>query len=72
MTSAAQSDTRLFPTPAISPSSDAGAMHTGGAAVVESLLAHAVDTVFGIPGTHNLEIYRHLAQSGRSHRDDPP
>ncbi|BBY15646.1 thiamine pyrophosphate-dependent enzyme [Mycolicibacterium litorale] len=32
----------------------------GGAAVVESLAAHAVDTVFGIPGTHNLEIYRHL------------
>lgn len=32
----------------------------GGAAVVESLLAQGVDTVFGIPGTHNLEIYRHL------------
>lgn len=32
----------------------------GGAAVVESLAAHGVDTVFGIPGTHNLEIYRHL------------
>ena len=33
----------------------------GGAAVVETLAAHGVDTVFGIPGTHNLELYRHLA-----------
>jgi acetolactate synthase-1/2/3 large subunit len=32
----------------------------GGAAVVDTLAAHGVDTVFGIPGTHNLEIYRHL------------
>ncbi|WP_422746502.1 thiamine pyrophosphate-dependent enzyme [Mycobacterium sp. WMMD1722] len=32
----------------------------GGAAVVDALLAHGVDAVFGIPGTHNLEIYRHL------------
>ncbi|HEY5857248.1 MAG TPA: thiamine pyrophosphate-binding protein [Aldersonia sp.] len=32
----------------------------GGAAVVETLAAHGVDAVFGIPGTHNLEIYRHL------------
>jgi thiamine pyrophosphate-dependent acetolactate synthase large subunit-like protein len=36
----------------------------GGAAVVETLAAHGVDTVFGIPGTHNLELYRHLAASG--------
>lgn len=36
----------------------------GGAAVVESLTAHEVDTVFGIPGTHNLEIYRHLRPHG--------
>jgi acetolactate synthase-1/2/3 large subunit len=35
----------------------------GGAAVVETLVAHGVDTVFGIPGTHNLEIYRHLQTS---------
>ena len=28
------------------------------------LAAHGVDTVFGIPGTHNLEIYRHLAGPG--------
>jgi thiamine pyrophosphate-dependent acetolactate synthase large subunit-like protein len=36
----------------------------GGAAVVETLAAHGVDTVFGIPGTHNLELYRHLAPCG--------
>lgn len=36
----------------------------GGAAVVETLAAHGVDTVFGIPGTHNLEIYRHLPAAG--------
>ncbi len=36
----------------------------GGAAVVETLAAHGVDTVFGIPGTHNLEIYRHLPTTG--------
>ena len=32
----------------------------GGAAVVETLAAHGVDTIFGIPGTHNLELYRQL------------
>jgi thiamine pyrophosphate-dependent acetolactate synthase large subunit-like protein len=36
----------------------------GGAAVVETLAVHGVDTVFGIPGTHNLEIYRHFPTSG--------
>lgn len=36
-------------------------MTTGGSLVVAGLLAHGVDTVFGIPGTHNLEIYRALA-----------
>ena len=40
---------------------------TGGQAVVAALRAHDVDTVFGIPGTHNLEIYRHLAGSGIRH-----
>jgi thiamine pyrophosphate-dependent acetolactate synthase large subunit-like protein len=35
----------------------------GGAAVVETLAAHGVDTVFGIPGTHNLELYRHLPRT---------
>jgi glyoxylate carboligase len=36
----------------------------GGAAVVQTLAAHGVDTIFGIPGTHNLEIYRHLPTTG--------
>lgn len=36
----------------------------GGAAVVETLAAHGVDTVFGIPGTHNLELYRHFGTNG--------
>ncbi len=36
----------------------------GGAAVAETLLAHGVDVIFGIPGTHNLEIYRHLVRLG--------
>jgi acetolactate synthase-1/2/3 large subunit len=36
----------------------------GGAAVVESLAAQGVDTVFGIPGTHNLELYRHFPATG--------
>jgi thiamine pyrophosphate-dependent acetolactate synthase large subunit-like protein len=40
------------------------AHRNGGAAVVESLAAHGVDTVFGIPGTHNLEIYRHFPATG--------
>ncbi|MBI4531253.1 MAG: thiamine pyrophosphate-binding protein [Candidatus Latescibacteria bacterium] len=30
---------------------------TGGQAVVETLLAEGVDTIFGIPGTDNLDIY---------------
>ncbi|MFC4948966.1 5-guanidino-2-oxopentanoate decarboxylase [Pseudonocardia sp. GCM10023141] len=36
----------------------------GGAAVVETLAANGVDTIFGIPGTHNLELYRHLRDAG--------
>ena len=36
---------------------------TGGEAVVRSLAAHHVDTVFGIPGTHNLAIYEALRQT---------
>ncbi|SNR69449.1 5-guanidino-2-oxopentanoate decarboxylase [Blastococcus mobilis] len=40
---------------------------SGGQALVSALVAHGVDTVFGIPGTHNLEIYRHLAQQGVRH-----
>ncbi len=40
---------------------------TGGQAIVSALVEHGVDTVFGIPGTHNLEIYRHLAKLGVRH-----
>lgn len=40
---------------------------TGGEALVAALVAHGVDLVFGIPGTHNLEIYRHLALRGVRH-----
>lgn len=40
------------------------AHRNGGAAVVESLAAHGVNTVFGIPGTHNLELFRHLPAAG--------
>lgn len=36
----------------------------GGRAVVATLAAHGVDTIFGIPGTHNLEFYRHLSEFG--------
>jgi len=39
----------------------------GGAAIVAALRANGVRTAFGIPGTHNLEIYRHLARSGIDH-----
>lgn len=40
---------------------------TGGEALVRALRAHGVDLVFGIPGTHNLEIYKHLAAQGIQH-----
>ena len=35
----------------------APAVMTGGEALVAALAAHGVDTVFGIPGTHNLSVY---------------
>ena len=38
---------------------------TGGEAVVRSLLDHGVDTVFGIPGAHNLSVYEALRADGR-------
>ena len=40
------------------------AHRNGGAAIVESLAAHGVDAIFGIPGTHNLELYRHFPAAG--------
>ena len=36
----------------------------GGNAVIATLAANGVDTIFGIPGTHNLEFYRHLPEFG--------
>ncbi|MEU4326690.1 5-guanidino-2-oxopentanoate decarboxylase [Nonomuraea dietziae] len=40
---------------------------TGAAAVVGALRSNGVETVFGIPGTHNLELYRQLASSDIRH-----
>lgn len=40
---------------------------TGGEALVSALVDHGVDLVFGIPGTHNLEIYKHLGLQGVRH-----
>lgn len=37
---------------------------TTGWAIIETLYNYGVDTVFGIPGTHNLEFYRPLAALG--------
>jgi acetolactate synthase-1/2/3 large subunit len=44
-----------------------GEAATGGAAVIDALVAHGVTDVFGIPGTHNLELYRYLPGSGIRH-----
>ncbi|MGW1962403.1 5-guanidino-2-oxopentanoate decarboxylase [Streptomyces sp. NPDC001935] len=44
-----------------------GEMLTGGEAVVRALSGHGVTRAFGIPGTHNLEIYRHLSAYGVRH-----
>ncbi|BBX33726.1 hypothetical protein MMAGJ_30080 [Mycolicibacterium mageritense] len=38
-------------------------MRSGGQALVDALVAHGVDTVFGIPGTHNLAAFAALAAS---------
>ncbi|MGY6026279.1 5-guanidino-2-oxopentanoate decarboxylase [Streptomyces spinosirectus] len=40
---------------------------SGGRTLVRALSGHRVTQVFGIPGTHNLEIYRHLAAYGIRH-----
>ncbi len=40
---------------------------SGGTALVAALRHHGVDTVFGIPGTHNLPIYAGLHGSGITH-----
>ncbi len=38
-----------------------------GEAIVSLLEAYGVDTVFGIPGVHNVELYRALPRSGITH-----
>lgn len=50
-----------------SPTGSGASRMTGGQAVVAALAAHGVDVAFGIPGTHNLEIYRHLGEHGVRH-----
>ncbi|MBN9234842.1 MULTISPECIES: 5-guanidino-2-oxopentanoate decarboxylase [Phyllobacteriaceae] len=42
-------------------------MTTVGEALIALLEAHGVDTVFGIPGVHTVELYRGLARSGIRH-----
>src|ERR1700722_5003664 len=37
-------------------------LHTTGTAIIEALAANGVTDLFGIPGTHNLELYRGLSQ----------
>jgi acetolactate synthase-1/2/3 large subunit len=37
---------------------------TGGEAIIASLAAHHVDTVFGIPGTHNLALFAAMPKYG--------
>ncbi|MGP3926686.1 5-guanidino-2-oxopentanoate decarboxylase [Streptomyces sp. 8N616] len=49
------------------PSTSCSRRLTGGEAVVRALAAHGTDLAFGIPGTHNLEIYRHLGTYGIRH-----
>lgn len=38
-------------------------IETTGTAIVAALIANGVDTVFGIPGTHNIEIYRGIERT---------
>ncbi len=40
---------------------------TGGRAAARALAAHGVDVVWGIPGTHNLELYAGLREAGIRH-----
>ena len=40
---------------------------TLGEALIGLLEAHGVDTVFGIPGVHTVELYRGLARSNIRH-----
>jgi 5-guanidino-2-oxopentanoate decarboxylase len=46
------------------PDSEATYADTTGRAVLETIRAYGVTAIFGIPGTHNLELYRPLADLG--------
>lgn len=43
------------------------ATRTTGTAMIEALEANGVSLVFGVPGTHNLELYRGINQSSITH-----
>lgn len=43
------------------------ALRNGGSAVVDALVAEGVEVVFGIPGTHSLELYRALTETTVRH-----
>jgi len=43
------------------------AVATGGRAAARALAAHGVEVVWGIPGTHNLELYAGLRETGIRH-----
>ncbi|WFR82770.1 thiamine pyrophosphate-binding protein [Arthrobacter sp. Y-9] len=43
---------------------EAGPHANAGLAIMTTLSNYGIDTIFGIPGTHNLEFYRHLAPLG--------
>ena len=47
-------------------------MTTVGIRLVEGLVARGVDTVFGIPGVHTIELYRGLAAAGDKIRHVTP
>ncbi len=42
-------------------------VRTCGALLVDLLEAHGLDTIFGIPGTHSIELYRGLSESRLRH-----
>ena len=48
------------------------AMTRCGELIIRTLEAHGVDTMFGIPGNHTLELYRGLADSPIRHIPTKP
>ena len=57
----------LFALPAIEPGTIMTSNQTCGQAAIALLERYGVDTVFGIPGVHTLELYRGLADSRIRH-----